>query len=204
MINNEITNIINYKPVKEVRVYYPNSIDNDTSTLNGSILAEDKLEFSSNPNERLERHNTKIRISVMDVAVYILEKIGKCTTMKLHKLLYYCQAWSLVWDETPLFDDKIEAWANGPVIRRLFNYHKGLFEVSASDFSIGNSQLLNETQRETVDSVLNFYGDKTAQWLINLTHSETPWLNARKGLSPSERGYVEIKLSDMADYYSSL
>ena len=34
--------------------------------------------------------------NVFDVAKYILEKEGKLSTMKLQKLCYYCQAWSLV------------------------------------------------------------------------------------------------------------
>ena len=34
------------------------------------------------------------------------------TSWKLQKLVYYCQAWSLVWDEEPLFEARIEAWAN--------------------------------------------------------------------------------------------
>ena len=42
--------------------------------------------------------------SVFDVAAYILEKQGEMTTLKLQKLVYYSQAWSLVWDEKPLFD----------------------------------------------------------------------------------------------------
>jgi uncharacterized phage-associated protein len=52
--------------------------------------------------------------SVFDVAQYILRKQGGMTTMKLQKLVYYAQAWSLVWDEEPLFDQPIEAWSNGP------------------------------------------------------------------------------------------
>ena len=43
--------------------------------------------------------------NVFDVAKYILEKLGTLSTMKLQKLCYYCQAWSLVWDDTPLFDE---------------------------------------------------------------------------------------------------
>src|SRR5680860_1872649 len=54
--------------------------------------------------------------SVLDVAEYILKETGSMTTMKLQKLVYYSQAWSLVWDEKPLFGEPIEAWANdGPV-----------------------------------------------------------------------------------------
>mgnify|MGYP001247259517 CR=1 FL=1 len=40
-------------------------------------------------------------VSVFDVASYILQKQGPMTTMKLQKLVYYCQAWSLVWNEEP-------------------------------------------------------------------------------------------------------
>ena len=44
--------------------------------------------------------------SVFDIAQYILSATGEMTTMKLQKLVYYCQAWSLVWDEEPIFNEK--------------------------------------------------------------------------------------------------
>ena len=47
-------------------------------------------------------------VSVLDVAAYILDKRGKMSTWKLQKLCYYAQAWSLVWDEEPLFEENIE------------------------------------------------------------------------------------------------
>ncbi len=55
-------------------------------------------------------------VSVESVAAYILSQHGKLSAMKLQKLVYYCQAWSLVWDEAPLFQEQIQAWANGPVV----------------------------------------------------------------------------------------
>jgi uncharacterized phage-associated protein len=67
--------------------------------------------------------------SVLDVAAYIVQKLGPLTAMKLQKLVYYSQAWSLVWDEKPLFRERVEAWANGPVVRRLFEVHKGQFKA---------------------------------------------------------------------------
>ena len=51
--------------------------------------------------------------SVLDVAKYILTQQGEMTAMKLHKLIYYSQAWSLVWDEDALFSEEIQAWAYG-------------------------------------------------------------------------------------------
>ncbi len=122
--------------------------------------------------------------------------------MKLQKLVYYSQAWSLVWDEKPLFEEAIEAWANGPVVRELFDYHRGMYEIST--MPIGNPRLLNRAQRETVDAVLGYYGHRPAQWLIELTHMEDPWVQARKGLPKLERGNRVISLDAIADYYSSL
>ena len=140
--------------------------------------------------------------TVHDVAAYILEKQGPITTMKLHKLLYYSQAWSLVWDDEHLFRDRLEAWANGPVIPSVYRMHRGKFKVRT--WSHGNSSALNEQQKETVDAVLEYYGDKSSQWLSDLTHEEDPWKNARAGLASSDRGSQQITLSSMAEYYSSL
>ena len=57
--------------------------------------------------------------NVHDVAAMILNEQGAMTAMKLQKLVYYCQAWHLVWDEECLFPERIEAWANGPVVRAI-------------------------------------------------------------------------------------
>lgn len=144
-------------------------------------------------------------VSVFDVAKYILEKLNtSCTTMKLQKLVYYCQVWYLVWEDKPLFKEKIEAWANGPVVRTLFNFHQGLYTIDKFKLTLGNSMRLSSLQKEDIDSVLDFYGGKTSQWLIDQTHSEKPWIDARKGLLPSERGSREISPQSIVDYYSSL
>lgn len=140
----------------------------------------------------------------VDVARYIVEKKGAMTAMKLQKLVYYAQAWSLVWDEKPLFDDRIEAWANGPVVRSLYAIHRLQFTVDSATFKDGDATKLSTTERETVDAVLEAYGDKPSQWLVDLTHSEAPWKNARGDLSPSERGRCEITPSAMLEYYGSI
>ncbi|MBS1812785.1 MAG: DUF4065 domain-containing protein [Acidobacteria bacterium] len=139
--------------------------------------------------------------NAFDVAAYILSKTGAITTMKLQKLVYYSQAWSLVWDDAPLFSNPIQAWANGPVVPDLYFKYKGQYKLSSCE---GNVEVLTPNQKETVDSVLKFYGDKTSQWLSDLTHREDPWLIAREGLSLGERGDKEITLDDMLEYYSKI
>ena len=139
--------------------------------------------------------------AVTDIAAYILTKKGDLPAMKLQKLTYYAQAWSLVWDDAPLFPETIEAWANGPVIPELYLQHKDQFTVNHIP---GHPQTLTPPQQETIDKILEFYGDKPSQWLSDLTHQEDPWINARKGLPPGQRGNQEITLAAMAEYYGSL
>jgi len=141
--------------------------------------------------------------SIFDVAAFILSQLGPIPVMKLHKLAYYCQAWSLVWDEEPLFKERIEAWANGPVVKELYEIHKGKFKLALADLP-GNPDVLNDEQRETVLVVLKDYGDKPSQWLSDLTHLEAPWREARKGVDPRERGDKEITWAALAEYYGGL
>ena len=68
---------------------------------------------------------------VQDVAAYIVARFGRIDTFKLQKLLYYSQAWHLVWDGEPLFEDEIEAWAAGPVVRSVYVGHRGCYQVDS-------------------------------------------------------------------------
>ncbi|MDX0512716.1 DUF4065 domain-containing protein [Sinorhizobium medicae] len=142
-------------------------------------------------------------MAAIDVATYVLEQKGEMSAMKLQKLVYYSQAWSLVWDERPLFDESIEAWANGPVCPALYARHRGNFLVTAGTFG-GNSAILDATAKETIDRVLEFYGDKPAQWLSELTHIERPWLEARDGVPVGARCSNVIEHAAMAEYYAAL
>jgi len=88
-------------------------------------------------------------VSAHDIAAYILRARGEMSPMKLQKLVYYSQAWSLVWDDAPLFSERIEAWANGPVVPALYQKHRGQFTLTAWEW--GNPEALTPPQRDTVD-----------------------------------------------------
>lgn len=139
--------------------------------------------------------------SVFDVAQYILEKMGTMTTMKLQRLLYYSQAWSLAWDEVPLFNEEFEAWANGPVCREVYDLHKEIFSISG--ISQGDAENLSNVEIETIDAVLQHYGDKSPHWLRELTHLERPWKKTRN-LCISENSCNTIAKELMQEYYRDL
>ena len=141
--------------------------------------------------------------NVLDVAAHILEKVDNTTTWKLQKLVYYSQAWHAVWEDSELFSDRIEAWANGPVCRRLYAYHRGQFQIAKGGIP-GDQSNLTERQREAIDKVIEFYNRYSAQQLSDLTHAEKPWIAARKDVPVGERSENEISVASMAEYYGSL
>jgi uncharacterized phage-associated protein len=140
--------------------------------------------------------------SAHDVARYILRERGAMDTWKLQKLVYYSQAWHLVWDEEPLFEERIEAWANGPVVPALYREHRGRFTVAS--WPRGRITNLTQSQRESIDVVLTHYGRRTGFSLRELTHSERPWKDARTGIPPGASSERQITIDAMASYYGSL
>ena len=150
----------------------------------------------------IDRKEVTSLASVLDVASYIIEARGELSAKKLQKLTYYCQAWSLVWLKRAIFDSRIEAWRDGPVIPELYRLHKGQYLVRSIEG--GNSSRLSSTDKDSIDSVLGFYGDRSAEWLIDRSHSEEPWKIARRGLLPFQSGHREITLESMQTFYSSV
>ncbi|TNM55936.1 Panacea domain-containing protein [Brevibacterium sediminis] len=139
--------------------------------------------------------------TVHDVAAFILARCGPLTAMKLQKLCYYSHAWHLVWEERPLFQERIEAWANGPVVRELYNEHRRAFRVE--DWPMGNVAHLDLGEQESIDAVLEAYGGISAHDLSELSHREAPWINARKGLPDGARSANPITDAALMEYFDS-
>lgn len=135
--------------------------------------------------------------TVRDAAQFVLDMRGPMTAMKLQKLIYYSQVWSVVWDDDVLFPEPIEAWKNGPVVRDLWEATRGSFRVER--IPNGVASVLTGRQRETVSKVLDFYADKDAQWLSDLTHMEDPWKEAYE-----QAQNTEISLERISEYYSTI
>ena len=120
------------------------------------------------------------------------------TNLKLQKLLYYTQAWNLVLREEPLFHEEFEAWIHGPVVPSIFRRFKAyrwnpiLEEVSSAD----GEALVH------VAKVLKVYGNATANQLERLTHSESPWIDARGDTPPTAPSNAVISKESMRVFYS--
>lgn len=139
--------------------------------------------------------------SVDDVAAAILSMSSPMDTMKLQKLVYYSQAWSLAKTGVVLFHNPIEAWANGPVVDYLYQQHRN--SRTAHTWPRGDKDRLDPSALTLIGEVVGLYAGMSGDELSALTHMETPWAVARAGLSDSERSRREISIELMRSYYGS-
>lgn len=146
------------------------------------------------------KHRADSRGSALDVAEVILRDLGPLDSLKLQKLVYYCQAWSLAWNDEPLFDERIEAWIHGPVVPELYQVHSGR---SAATTVGGRPTALSARARTTISEVLRYYGDKSALALRRLTHDERPWRSARGELPDDVPSRATITHRSMATFYAN-
>ena len=100
--------------------------------------------------------------NVYDVGQYITELVPNVDTMKLYKLCYFSQGWKLAWTGCPLFQEPLQAWANGPIPIALRDRSK----------PGGDSTSLTTTELRTIESVVDFYGDKDFAELSKLSRGK--------------------------------
>lgn len=140
--------------------------------------------------------------SVFEIADWFLSK-ASVTPKKLEKLAYYAEAWSnALYGKRLISDAEFEAWAHGPVAPSLYRKYKnyGWNKIPKGDTNrISDPEVL-----DLLESVWITYGDKSANELEALTHSEAPWRKARKGLREGESSNEKISREDMKKYYRSI
>ncbi|MGJ5719639.1 Panacea domain-containing protein [Morganella sp. B601] len=123
--------------------------------------------------------------------------IPELTPMKLQKLMFYAQSWSLKIYDAPIFDDFFAKWRYGPVIPSL--YHKvkmyGANNITSMivDFKVesGNLFSIQPTVPDSdvkinalVDKIVEVYGELRGTQLSFLTHQPgTAWYRTEKDSS---------------------
>jgi len=138
---------------------------------------------------------------VADYLISFLAEHGDpVTNLKLQKLLYYAQGWYLAVYDTPLFDERIEAWVHGPAVPPVYGDFKA-FAWQPIPPPNGEQHRLPERPEFLVNEVIEVYGGMGAYDLERLTHSESPWLKARGGLPMDEPSHAIITNDSMKEFF---
>ncbi|MEM9216868.1 MAG: type II toxin-antitoxin system antitoxin SocA domain-containing protein [Cyanobacteria bacterium P01_F01_bin.150] len=118
--------------------------------------------------------------------------------MKLQKLCYYAQGYSLAEGEE-LFPENFQAWQHGPVIPELYHQYKHFqWRQINDDFDLPEYDSISFLQ-----DIVSAYGRYDGAALSTMTHREQPWIDARGDLGELE-GCTEIISKDsLRSYFSS-
>lgn len=136
--------------------------------------------------------------SIYDVVQWFQrEEKPNIDAMKIQKVIFYAQSWSLALEKKKLIDSPFEAWVDGPV-------NRGLWEIIKYQGGVEKKE--HQIQPETfalLESIEETYGQESGGVLSSLSHKETPWVEARKGISPNQRSDVKLDESLMVEYIIS-
>ncbi|WP_342495088.1 type II toxin-antitoxin system antitoxin SocA domain-containing protein [Bacillus sp. FSL K6-0046] len=143
--------------------------------------------------------------NVIDVAEYFISLSKErtrfaITPLKLQKLLYYAQAFSLRDRKATLFTEAIEAWKHGPVVPKIYRRYKdyGYFTIPHKEFEnkglVIEEPKLTDDEIETITEVWEQFGHLDGKFLEELTHQEDPWINT------TINDVIEVQ--DIIDYFA--
>lgn len=143
--------------------------------------------------------NTESKYTAQEIAIWLLyknyaekkEKIAVndeyevyegITHLKLQKLLYYAQGVYLAITDKKLFDDDLEAWSHGPVIRNVYDTYCvfGRNQIIIPE-TFENREIVNRIENDTevkeiLDIVYDNFSIYTAWQLREMSHQKgSPW-----------------------------
>lgn len=156
-------------------------------------------------------NKTLQKIDSLILSDYIVKHYGPISHLKLQKMLFYCDAYHMAYFNEELITDKFEAWMHGPVCRKVWNEFKDVAilnkelkypEDSSKDKDIEDKySMLTLDQQDFIKEVLDCFSSWTAQELEYATHTESPWMEARKGYNEGDKCEVEISKENTKTFY---
>jgi uncharacterized phage-associated protein len=143
-------------------------------------------------------------MKVAPVANYILslsepEAGDEISNLKLQKLLYYVQGFSLVLLKKPMFEESIQHWEHGPVVPEAYHAFKNYGSSGIPVPGDFDPDCLSQDCRKLINDVYSAYGQFSAWKLRQMTHEESPWLRTESGEVISHallREYFETQVSE--------
>ncbi len=139
---------------------------------------------------------------------YIFKKAEEVTPLALQKMLYFIQGIYMVLFDMELFSEECEAWAHGPVFKDVYEVFKN-FKYNPIDdtrFSMFQNRFneLSDNERKVIDLVVESFGMYSGKTLEKITHSETPWRDARINCLPGEPSNEVISKETIKKYFSEI
>lgn len=97
------------------------------------------------------------------------------TNLRVNKLLYFAQGYSLAKRNVPLFDEQIEAWDLGPVVPSVYHAYKG-FKNNVLEDIPPERKLFSDSDYTLLLDVYNAAKSISTRGLVDISHKkDAPW-----------------------------
>ena len=141
-------------------------------------------------------------LAVADAIIRLARKAETpITPMQVQKLSYFAHAWSLGLGHGPLFQDAVESWQHGPVIRSVYHALKSYGGNRVAEPILSEAEGFTPLESAVIDAIYQQYGELEGIKLSQMTHAEgSPW----------QQTYLRDKRSTIIhnhvirDYYAGL
>jgi uncharacterized phage-associated protein len=157
----------------------------------------------------MARVTAPVNTSAVDVARYLVELANADEEheefvghLRLHKLLYYVQGWSLALNGRAMFREQIQAWSHGPVVPAVFRLLRDKRYQPIKPDDLPTAEPLSAADRRFVSRVWDTYKPYSASQLRTMTHEESPWMDARGDLDPAAASSAVITVPSMREFFT--
>lgn len=100
--------------------------------------------------------------------------------MKLQKLLYYAQGFSLALYDKALFQEDFEAWDCGPVIPCVYQQYKQYGNGAIPKIDLESFDNYTQVEKNLLDDVYTAFGQYSAWALSEMSHNTMPWKSTNR------------------------
>lgn len=126
-------------------------------------------------------------MKALDVARYLIalndkecaDEKADISKLKLQKLLYYTQGYYSALYDKPLFEEEIQAWQHGPVVKEVYQEFRSIDNnfIPTEENKMSDEEIakLDKNKRELIEDVFYLMGQYSAWKLRDKTHEESPW-----------------------------
>lgn len=118
-------------------------------------------------------------MNVTQVADYVLRRAAESnasvTNLKLQKILYYVQGYSLRALSAPAFEEEIYHWQYGPVCPIAYFSYSIYRAAPLSPNYNQAAPRLSRREKQLYDRVIDACLEFSARELVDKTHEEAPW-----------------------------
>lgn len=174
---------------------------------NKSLITERAYNNAKNAIRKLKEGTSKnsIESEIEIISEYIITMGKEITPLALQKILYYAQGFYKAFFGKFLFEDDCQAWVHGPVYINIYEKYKNFKSANILiDIDYNIEDIIADEKREVLDVVIKYFSYYNGKALEKMSHYETPWINARKGLLPMENSNNIINKKDIKEYFEKV